>query len=63
MLRKWFQSLQKRSRTRTAVERASESPEQKTRRLVQQKEMDNFWKYTGDKQTPIDPSLLSEDSH
>ena len=63
MLRKLKSLLRKRSKKSAAVGRASESREEKIRRLVRQKEMDNFWGYTGDKQNPIDPSLLFEESH
>lgn len=63
MLRKLRTMLRKRSGQKTLTpKRVAESPEQKVQRLVQQRELENFWNYTGDEQPEIDPAALLENS-
>lgn len=63
MLRKLFAPLRKRSKEKQTPERAVESREQKMQRLKAQRELENFWNYTGDEQPEIDPAALLENSH
>lgn len=63
MLRKLKSLLRKRSEKQPMPKRAKESPERKMQRLKEQRELENFWNYTGDEQPEIDPAALLENSH